>query len=154
MNKHRGSDFNQFLIEQELTNTDQPMTPTPRTDEAADRFPQPGQPPGVQWPEIVPADFARQLERDLATEREQLAANHEATNLMGKWLEQERELADKLAGLLENCREDSCELLGQRGWWKDEPRCDYSKRYDETAEKIAMADEALTAWKEARRGTV
>tara|TARA_R110000868_G_scaffold255380_1_gene511990 strand:+ start:744 stop:1109 length:366 start_codon:yes stop_codon:yes gene_type:complete len=70
MNKHRGSDFNEFLIEQGLTNTDHPMTPTPRTDEAADRFPQPGQPPGAQWPEIVPAEFARQLERELAAERE------------------------------------------------------------------------------------
>lgn len=63
------------------------MKPTPRTDAEADRFPQPGQPPGAQWPEIVPAEFARQLERDLEscrvsetaligdlmTEREQVA---------------------------------------------------------------------------------
>ena len=40
-------------------------TPTPRTDAIADRFPQPGQPPGIEWPEIVPADTARELEREL-----------------------------------------------------------------------------------------
>lgn len=45
------------------------MKPTPRTDAEADRFPQPGQPPGAQWPEIVPAEFARQLERENLTFR-------------------------------------------------------------------------------------
>jgi hypothetical protein len=158
MNKHRGSDFNDFLIEQGLTNTNQPMTPTPRTDEAVDRFPQPGQPPGTQWPEIVPAEFARQLEREnqtfraaqkacedcdaprvdriaelereLATEREQLTANHEATKLLSKWLEDEREIADRLAG----------ELAGI-AWLQ-------------AAIVPNPAEIALAAWKEARRGTV
>ena len=64
--------------------------------------------------------------------------------------EQERALADRLAGLLGDCREDSCELLGERGWWKDESRCGYSKRYDETSENIARADEAIAAWKASR----
>ena len=121
MNQHRGSDFNEFLAQENL------MTPTPRTDAIAHR--------GLDSVAYIAemTDFARWLERELAAERA---------------------LADRLAGLLENCRDDSCELLGERGWWKDEPRCDYSKRYDETAENIAMADEALAAWKEARRGTV
>lgn len=48
------------------------MTPTPRTDAIVDQCPQPGQPPGIQWPEIVPAEFARELERELATAREAL----------------------------------------------------------------------------------
>ena len=48
-----------------------------------------------------------------------------------------------LAEALKACREDSCELLGERSWWKDEPRCNYSNRYDETAENIVRADEAL-----------
>ena len=52
---------------------------------------------------------------------------------------------DRLAAALRACREDSCELLGERAWWADEPRCDYRKRYDETAENIARADEALAA---------
>lgn len=101
------------------------MTPTPRTDEEAEYWLDPAMSGEHQ---IVPADFARQLEREnqtfraaqkacedcdaprvgriaelereLATEREQLAANHEATKLMGKWLEAERELADRLAGEL------------------------------------------------------
>jgi hypothetical protein len=66
-------------------------------------------------------------------------------------MEQERALADRLATHLYDCREDSCELLGERGWWKDEPRCGYAKRYNETAENVAAADKALTAWKEARK---
>ena len=74
--------------------------------------------------------FARQLERELATEREQLAANHEATKLMGKWLEAERELADRLAGVLLSYDHDL--LAGEDMCWLPEH------------------DEALTAWKEAR----
>ena len=139
MNKHRGSDFNQFLIEQELTNTDQPMTPTPRTDEAADRFPQPGQPPGVQWPEIVPAEFARQLERELAAASDQLAANHEATNLMGKWLEQERELADRLGRWMEDHRKNW-------QWHKVDESCGC-----EDCVFLVPFDEALAAWRECRK---
>ena len=76
MNQHRGSDFNQFLIEQGLTNTDQPMTPTPtpRTDAAE-----------ILWNDtgwcVVSAEFARYLELELAAERA---------------------LADRLADALEN----------------------------------------------------
>lgn len=78
MNIHRGSDFNDFMIEQGLTNTDQPMTPTPRTDAAE-----------ILWNDtglfVVPADLARQLERELAAERA---------------------LADKLAETLANVQGD------------------------------------------------
>ena len=59
MNKHRGSDFNEFMIEEGLTNTNQPMTPTPRTD--AVQF--------QGWPDdCIPklARLARELERELA----------------------------------------------------------------------------------------
>ena len=147
MNKHRGSDFNQFLIEEGIMTP----TPTPRTDEAADRFPQPGQPPGAQWPEIVPADFARQLERENQTfraaqkacedcdaprvdriaelERELAAerAEHEETvtgaRMLADAYSAERALADRLAQELEGCAE------------------------------LTSAHEALAAWKEARRGT-
>ena len=78
MNKHRGSDFNEFLIEQGLTNTNQPMTPTPRTD--AIQF--------QGWPDdCIPklARLARDLERELAAERE---------------------LADRLAEMLANVQGD------------------------------------------------
>ena len=57
MNQHRGSDFNQFLIEEEI------MTPTPRTDAIAHR----GLGSVAYIAEMT--DFARQLERDLAAER-------------------------------------------------------------------------------------
>ena len=54
MNQHRGSDFNQFLIEEEI------MTPTPRTDAIAYR--------GLDSVAYIAemTDFARQLERELA----------------------------------------------------------------------------------------
>lgn len=65
-------------------------------------------------------------------------------------LASELALADKLAARLDQCREDSTELLGERHWWKDEPRCEYSERYDETAENVVAAAEALDAYKAAR----
>ena len=131
------------------------MTPTPRTDERANNW----ESTDGQW---VSADFARELERELAAEREQVAilrsderrltqfakdyrlradeaedqltANHEATKLMGKWLEDERELADRLAGVLLSYNHDL--LAGEDMQWLPEH------------------DEALTAWKEARSGAV
>ena len=79
------------------------------------------------------ADVADELRADLATEREQLAANHEATKLLGKWLEQERELADRLAGVLLSYDHDL--LAGEDMQWLPEH------------------DKALAAWKEARNST-
>lgn len=103
------------------------MTPTPRTDERANSW----ESIDGQW---VNAEFARWLERELAAASDQLAANHEATKLMGKWLEAERELADRLAGVLLSYDHDL--LAGEDMCWLPEH------------------DEALTAWKEARSGTV
>jgi hypothetical protein len=54
---------------------------------------------------------------------------------------------DALVKALEECKEDSIELLGERSWWKDEPRSDYKKRYEETQNNIARADAALAAVK-------
>jgi len=48
-----------------------------------------------------------------------------------------------LVKALEECREDSLELLSERDWWKDEPRCDYKKRYEETSENITRANKIL-----------
>lgn len=42
------------------------MSDTPKTDSASDWWPEPGQRHG-KWPEIVPAEFARTLERENAT---------------------------------------------------------------------------------------
>ena len=98
-------------------------TPTPRTDERANSW----ESTDGQW---VSAEFARWLERELATKSDQLAANHEATKLMGKWLEAERALADRLAGVLLSYDHD--QLAGEDMQWLPEH------------------DEALTAWKEAR----
>ncbi len=48
-----------------------------------------------------------------------------------------------LAEALKACREDSCELLGERSWWKDEGRAEFRERYDATAKNIVRANEAL-----------
>jgi hypothetical protein len=53
------------------------------------------------------------------------------------------EQRDRLAQALENCREDSIELLGERDWWQNELRLDYQKRYKETRDNVTKADEAL-----------
>jgi uncharacterized protein YciW len=50
---------------------------------------------------------------------------------------------DRLAVALRDCREDSVELLGERDWWQNEPRCDCQKRYQETRDNVTRADEAL-----------
>jgi hypothetical protein len=75
---------------------------------------------------------------------------HDVRDLSCK-LERERDTAiaerDALAKALEECKEDSIELLGERDWWKDEPRSDYKKRYEETLNNIARADAALAAVK-------
>ena len=55
-------------------------------------------------------------------------------------LERER---DRLAEALRECREDSVELLGERDWWQNEPRCDYDKRYQEICDNVTRADAAL-----------
>jgi len=58
-----------------------------------------------------------------------------------------RQQRDRLAKALEECREDSIELLEERSWWKNEPRCDYGKRYKDIENNIARADAALAAVK-------
>lgn len=76
-------------------------------------------------------DLAAKLESDLAAERAQLAANHEATKLIGKWLEGERALADEMANVLTLYNHDL--LAGELMQW------------------VPAHDEALAAWKEARK---
>jgi len=53
------------------------------------------------------------------------------------------EQRDRLAEALQECREDSVELLGERDWWQNESRLDYQKRYHETRDNVTRADEAL-----------
>jgi hypothetical protein len=53
------------------------------------------------------------------------------------------EQRDRLAEALEECKEDSIELLGERDWWQNEPRCGHKKRYEETSENITRADKIL-----------
>jgi hypothetical protein len=136
-NPHRGSDFNDFLAEQDLmTPTMTPTSDLPvrlrefsrwrRGDETLEQ-PNPAD-IGATIDEA--ADRLEELERELAAERA---------------------LADRLAASLEDCRDDSAELLSEHSWWQDEPRCGYTERYKENAKNITRAVETLAAWKEARR---
>jgi hypothetical protein len=80
-----------------------------------------------------PSLVANQAADRLEELEEQLSANHEAIKLMGKWLEDERELADRLAGVLLSYHHDL--LAGEDMQWLPEH------------------DKSLAAWKEARHDT-
>jgi hypothetical protein len=53
--------------------------------------------------------------------------------------------------LIEGLREDAAELLGERGWWADEPRHTYHARYHELKDRIVHADELLDKLKGGRQ---
>lgn len=78
------------------------------------------------------ADFARKLER------ERDAAKFDADD-ESRWAMSYKTQRDELRTALSACMEDSIELLGERGWWKDESRCGYAQRYEQTAENIRTA---------------
>jgi DNA repair exonuclease SbcCD ATPase subunit len=78
-------------------------------------------------------ETCEQLERDLNEAREQLEAMREAI----------KKGHDALTG----CVEDSGELLAEHDWWKDEPRCGYQLRYEETKQRIEDALAALAKLK-------
>ena len=101
-------------------------------------------------------DLAGRIARVPQLERELIAARGELAELKeeyGTWWAQKRiaidelkevtEQRDRLAEALRQCREDSVELLGERNWWKNEPRLGYQKRYQETRDNVTRADEAL-----------
>ena len=67
------------------------------------------------------------------------ATNHATGTPLSKAIEQR----DRLATALENCREDSVELLGERDWWQLENRGDYQQRYQTTRDNVTHADAAL-----------
>ena len=174
MNIHRGSDFNEFLIEQGLTNTDQPMTPTPRTD-AAEIVQTFANQPDLRTSR-VPIEFARQLERENQTFRNaQKACEDCDAPRVDRIAQLERELAETakdyrcLAELLDG--HDATECRANLSKLKDAVQtlndcADYLNR--RLAEERALADRladdlegvaglaffplpALAAWKEARK---
>ena len=96
-------------------------TPTPRTDKAAYGMGRSGEHRDIErWCDLL--NESRKLEEELTAAREQ---------------------RDKLAQALENCREDSIELLGERDWWQLENRGDYQQRYQTTRDNVTHADAAL-----------
>jgi hypothetical protein len=85
-------------------------------------------------------EILNNLERERDEAREQHQILYEQT---GNTIYEARKQRDRLAEALRECREDSVELLGERKWWQNEPRCDYQKRYQETRDNVTRADEAL-----------
>jgi hypothetical protein len=85
--------------------------------------------------------------RELTEQRdrlvEQIEANHKGTLMLEQMVYDAREQRDRLAEALENCREDSIELLGERDWWQLENRCDYQQRYQDTRDNVTRADALL-----------
>lgn len=57
-----------------------------------------------------------------------------------------RATADAMFAALNDCREDTCELIAERDWWKDEPRCRYDVRYQEMKDRLNAAITALAAY--------
>jgi hypothetical protein len=57
-----------------------------------------------------------------------------------------RAAADAMFAALNDCREDTCELIAERDWWKDEPRCKYDVRYQEMKDRLNAAITALAAY--------
>lgn len=170
MNPHRGSDFNEFLIEENL------MTPTPRTDAIAHR----GLGSVAYIAEMT--SFARQLEREnhtfraaqkaredcdaprvdriaelereLAAEREQVAILRSDERRLTQFAKDYRlradEAEDQLAAeraLADRLRKSAQAVVDRWGtpFWKDAPH---------TGKFIRLLDDDLAAWKEARSGTV
>ncbi len=99
--------------------------PTPETDseyKEAQDFPR--------------SDFVVPLAQFLEVKRERDEARDQ--------LEAMREAIREAYEALEGCTEDSGELLAERGWWKDEPRCDYQVHYNEHKQRIEDAEATLT----------
>jgi hypothetical protein len=69
-------------------------------------------------------------------------SEQEVSVLLGE-LHKLTEQRDRLAEALRECCEDSIELLGERDWWEDEPRCGRQKRYQETCDNVTRANKAL-----------
>jgi uncharacterized coiled-coil protein SlyX len=119
-NPHRGSDFADFLAEEGLTPTND-LPCQLRGYNAWRRGNETLEQPSAAWVSTMldaTADRLEELE-------EQLAANHEAIKLMGKWLEDERALADRLANALVESMERLGVCAGHRealGQWKEARR--------------------------------
>jgi hypothetical protein len=81
----------------------------------------------------VHPNVAIKLERERDEAREEIAAMREAIM--------------EAHEALEGCQEDTCELIAERDWWKNEPRCGYSARWAEMNVRFAKAVAALAKLK-------
>lgn len=94
----------------------------------------------------------------LKSERDEARRNAEVERLSGvavvamckrqeSEIEAMREAIKEAYEALTGCVDDSGELLAERGWWRDEPRCGYQARYEETKQRIENAEAALAKLK-------
>ena len=95
-------------------------------------------------------NYCLEAEKELTAAREELrisegCAERWATRCLESRgnLKTATEQRDRMAEALENCREDSIELLGERDWWQLENRGDYQQRYQTTRDNVTHADAAL-----------
>lgn len=152
------------------TNRTMNDTPTPRTDEWGTISKEDGHWSShkrrERWIKTAPLKTLEELQTELTAVTEQRdsidsmyhkvikevlecdpipACKREDDQLEPPWevIARMREQRGRLAEALRQCREDSVELLGERNWWKNEPRLGYQKRYQETRDNVTRADEAL-----------
>jgi chromosome segregation ATPase len=88
-------------------------------------------------------DNRQKLEKELQAVTEQRDGLRSGIDYASDQLTTVTKQRDRLADALRECREDSVELLGERCFWQNEPRCDYDKRYKVTRDNVDRADEAL-----------
>jgi chromosome segregation ATPase len=96
---------------------------------------------------MVEIEEAEKLERELAQSKEANAGLMRACDNLERELADMTKQRDALAEALEECLEDSQELLSERGWWKDESRCGYKKCYEELLARIEKTKQTLAAVK-------
>ena len=114
---------------------------TPETDAAIEQY-------AHLLPNWLATDIVGAVSRKLERERDRMQDLAEANGTLAhsnacEAMDYRRE-RNELRAALTACMEDSIELLSERGWWKDESRCGYARRYEQTTENIKMAQNLLT----------
>ena len=143
MNKHRGSDFNQFLIEEGIMTP----TPTPRTDAIAHR--------GLGSVAYIAqmTSLGRELERELADAREwssKLADVADELRAELAEIAEWREMIDREVGTLREELATERELADRLADHLDTALGAFD---NQEAPHVVRANRTLAAWKEARNGT-
>ena len=113
--------------------------------------------PGTVMARIMVANSIMRRERDEAREQIRLQSDSilrhmEVTaEMQNRALEAESKLTEQAAQIaqlreaLGANKENTIELMSERDWWKDEPRCGYQVRYEQMKKERQMAESALSS---------